>query len=224
MKIPTLFILLSAAIFLASFPLTASQAADPQIFWNDYPPCEEQCHESVWAAQKCSLPNTCGCTTSSGSGSCLCLADSCLCETSSWLIAVAQCIGKTCGAGDATTAASIAASACSGNGFRLAVASTALVSYGMAAIPTTTSISKCYSLTENGTPKLRTTGPTSTQSSGTEIGTGTGTGTGSQPNPIIAAYVVPIGICVVTIIFMLIIWIFNPDEAKALLRKCCCCL
>lgn len=124
------YILILVLPFLAYLPTATSQ--NPQTFWSDYPACEEQCHESVWAAQQCSLGNNCGCN------SCLCLADSCLCETSSWLIAVAQCIGTSCGAKDVTTAVSIVNSACSGNGFHLAVASTALISYGMAAIATTT--------------------------------------------------------------------------------------
>lgn len=44
----------------------------------------------------------------------------------------------SCGAGGVSTAASIAASACSENGYSLAVESTALISYGLAAIATTT--------------------------------------------------------------------------------------
>jgi hypothetical protein len=105
-----------------------------QTFWNDYPPCEEACHESVFNSQQCTLENDCDCS------GCLCLADSCLCETSSWLIAVAQCIGQSCGTADVTTAASIAQSACNGNGFALAVGSAALVSYSMAAIATPTQV------------------------------------------------------------------------------------
>ena len=106
--------------------------ANVQTFWQDYPSCEEACHESVFTSQQCSLENSCGCS------GCLCLADSCLCETSSWLIAVAQCIGQSCGASDVTTAASIVQSACNGNGFALAIGSAALVSYGIAAIPKST--------------------------------------------------------------------------------------
>jgi hypothetical protein len=145
MKTPTPLFLLSFSIFLPFIPFANSQS-DPQLFWADYPACEEQCHESVWADQQCSLSNSCDCTAGSSSG-CLCLADSCLCETTSWLIAVAQCIGQSCGAADVTTAASIVSSACTGNGFKLAVASTALVSYGMAAIATPTLTSKPSTLT-----------------------------------------------------------------------------
>jgi len=141
MKAFTYLLPLATPLFLTTFPLTNAQA-DPQTFWSDYPTCEEQCHESVWASQQCTLSNACPCFSSSSSNSCLCLADSCLCTTSSWLIAVAQCIGRTCGAEDVTTAASIAASACDGNGYGLAIASTALVSYGIAAIATTTPTSK----------------------------------------------------------------------------------
>jgi hypothetical protein len=119
------------ATFLASSNPTHSQG-NVQTFWADYPPCEEACHESVYISQQCTLENDCSCS------GCLCLADSCLCETGSWLIAVAQCIGQSCGASDVTTAASIVQSACNGNGFALAVGSTALVSYGLAAIPKAT--------------------------------------------------------------------------------------
>jgi hypothetical protein len=138
MKAPTYLLPLALSLFLATIPIIHAQEANPQTFWSDYPTCEEQCHESVWASQQCTLSNDCMCSAGSSSN-CLCLADSCLCTTSSWLIAVAQCVGKTCGADDVTTAASIVASACNGNGYGLAVASTALVSYGMAAIATTTS-------------------------------------------------------------------------------------
>ena len=123
-------VLIAIILFVATFPIVHSQG-NPQNFWNDYPSCEEQCHESVWAAQQCSLANNCDCA------GCLCLADNCLCETSSWLIAVAQCIGRTCGAADVTEAASIVASACSGKGFGLAVPSTELVNVGLAAISAT---------------------------------------------------------------------------------------
>lgn len=111
---------------------------NPSTFWSDYPPCEEQCHESVWSSQQCSLANACGCGLDEN---CLCLADQCLCQTSSWLIAVAQCIGQNCGATAVTDAASIAASACAGNDFALAVPSSSLVSIGLAALPGTSQAS-----------------------------------------------------------------------------------
>jgi hypothetical protein len=122
--------------FLPFFQLVASQALT---YWADsgYSACTQGCLENIYETQACSLANACFCTSStSSSTSCLCLTSSCLCETSSWLIAIAQCIGKTCGADNVTIAASVADSDCSGSGYPLAIASTALVSYGLAAVPT----------------------------------------------------------------------------------------
>jgi hypothetical protein len=108
-------------------------AASPETFWSDYPACEELCHQTVWAAQNCSLANTClGCS------GCLCLIDDCLCATSSWLTAVAQCIGKECGAAAAVEAAGIAASACGSYGLTLAIPQQQLASIGEAAAPACT--------------------------------------------------------------------------------------
>lgn len=135
------------AVFSVLLPLVLSQ--NPQTFWSDYPSCEEQCHISVYTSQQCSLKNTCGCGSASN---CLCLADSCLCTTSSWLISVAQCIGQNCGAAAVTDAASIVSSACAGNGFNLAVPSTELVSAGIAAITTS-----------SATPTSAVVAPTTTQ-------------------------------------------------------------
>jgi hypothetical protein len=124
-------------LFISLFQLVASQT--PLTYWSDlgYPPCTQSCLENIYETQACTLANACFCTSSpSSSTSCLCLTDACLCETSSWLIAIAQCIGKTCGADNVTIAASLGDSGCSANGYQLVVASTALVSYGLAAIPT----------------------------------------------------------------------------------------
>jgi hypothetical protein len=125
-------------LFVALFSLVASQV-NPATYWGSagYPPCTEQCLENIYDNQACTLPNSCFCTSStSASTSCLCLTSACLCETSSWLIAVAQCIGKTCGADNVTTAAYIAEQECLESDYPLIVASAAIVSYGMAAIPT----------------------------------------------------------------------------------------
>lgn len=107
-------------------------AGNPATFWSDYPTCEDTCHQSVWGAQSCTLSNSCSCA------GCLCLADSCLCETSSWLTAVAQCIGQQCGSSAVVNAASIAASACVKNGYPLVVPSASLVSIGLAAVTAAT--------------------------------------------------------------------------------------
>jgi len=124
---------LTYLLFCLSFVLSSVVAGgNPATFWGDYPTCEDNCHQSVWAASSCSLSNTCSCS------GCLCLADSCLCETPSWLTAVAQCIGEQCGSAGVVNAASIASSACAGNGYVLAVPSASLVSIGLAAIPVAT--------------------------------------------------------------------------------------
>ncbi len=105
----------------------------PSTFWNDYPACQEQCHQNVWANQQCSLTSICGCASGTESG-CLCLADSCLCATSSWLTAVAQCIGQECDAAAVTQAASIAASGCAAHTVSLAIPTSELISIGLAAM------------------------------------------------------------------------------------------
>jgi hypothetical protein len=121
----------SFLVVVSLLSATVRGAGNPATFWSDYPACEDNCHQSVWASQSCSLSNSCSCT------GCLCLADSCLCETPSWLIAVAQCIGEQCGISGVNDAANIVQSACAGNGFALAVPSAELVSVGIAALPTT---------------------------------------------------------------------------------------
>lgn len=128
-------VVIIVTLFLMWFPTVRSN--DPSTFWSDYPTCEEQCHESVWASQQCSLENSCECDSGQMSA-CLCLADRCLCVTGSWLIAVAQCIGHQCGSAAVTDAATIVQHACIANGFSLAVSTSELVSVGLAAIPTTT--------------------------------------------------------------------------------------
>jgi hypothetical protein len=123
-------------LFISLFQLVASQALT---YWanSGYPACSQGCLENIYETQACTLANACFCTYStSSSDSCLCLTDACLCETSSWLIAIAQCIGKTCGADNVTVAVSVGDSTCVSGGYQLAVASTALVSYGLAAVPT----------------------------------------------------------------------------------------
>jgi hypothetical protein len=127
MKSPIPLLALGSSIFPSVIA-----GGNPATFWSDYPTCEDACHQSVWASQSCSLANSCSCS------GCLCLADSCLCETSSWLTAVAQCIGEQCGSSGVFDAAGIASSACAGNGYLLAVPSASLVSIGLAALPVAT--------------------------------------------------------------------------------------
>ncbi|KAF4629521.1 hypothetical protein G7Y89_g8624 [Cudoniella acicularis] len=75
---------------------------------------------------------------------------SCLCETSSWLIAVAQCIGEQCGSAAVTDAAGIASIACVGNGYPLVVPSASLVSIGLAALPQTNTLQAATSTASAG--------------------------------------------------------------------------
>src|SRR2546423_269109 len=114
--------------------LVRSQNGNPETFWNDYPACERQCHQSIWADQSCSLPNSC-----SGCLGCLCLQDNCLCATQSWLIAVSKCVGQICGAFAVSEAASIASSSCGSSGLSLAMSEQELINYGLAVIPPSTS-------------------------------------------------------------------------------------
>jgi hypothetical protein len=61
-------------------------------YWQDYTnDCEASCLTNIFDTQQCTLANACN------SNNCLTLDDSCLCGTSSWLIAVSKCIGKTVG-------------------------------------------------------------------------------------------------------------------------------
>ena len=106
---------------------------NPATFWNDYPACEKSCHQTVYGTQSCTLQNTCGCN-----GSCLCIIDSCLCATASWLTAVAQCIGQQCGSAAVYDAASISNSGCNSNDVPMALSTSAFIQAGLAAIPTTT--------------------------------------------------------------------------------------
>ncbi len=116
-------------VFVISFGLAITvQSQSVETFWNDYPDCERQCHQSVYISQSCTLQNSCSCS------GCLCLADSCLCETSSWLIAVSQCVGQQCGALAVSEAAGIANKACNGNGYPLAVNEQDLIAAGLAAV------------------------------------------------------------------------------------------
>jgi hypothetical protein len=118
--------------------LIALVTAQVNPFWglSGYPSCTQTCLQNIYTTQQCSLSNNC---RSSCFTPCICLVHGCLCETPSWLIAVAQCIGKTCSTDNVTIAASIAESVCTGQGYKLAVASSAFVSYGIAAAPTSAS-------------------------------------------------------------------------------------
>jgi hypothetical protein len=156
---------LTSFLVLSSLVLSSVIAAgDPATFWSDYPTCEDDCHQSVWASQSCSLANSCSCS------GCLCLLDSCLCETSSWLTAVAQCIGEQCGSSGVIDAASIASSACAGAGYPLVVPSASLVSIGLAAIPAAT--------TQETTAKS----PTSSETGGNVVQSVASTATSESPN------------------------------------------
>ena len=109
--------------------------------WSNFPPCAAQCHVDVWTAQQCTLPNACGC------GTCMCFANSCLCSTSSWAEAVIQCVGSQCGAAAVTTAAGIAYSGCLSAGYGFPVPTAELVSIGLAAISSSSSIAVSSSQT-----------------------------------------------------------------------------
>jgi len=119
---------------------------------------DRQCHQTVYGNQSCTLQNNCACA------GCLCLADSCLCETSSWLIAVTQCIGEQCGASAVSDAAGIASSACAGNGYPLVVSEQSIIAEGLAAIPSTTAATTTASKTQAAG-----TSPQNTQSSTTPV-------------------------------------------------------
>ncbi|KUJ23481.1 uncharacterized protein LY89DRAFT_728226 [Mollisia scopiformis] len=175
-------------LFLTSLLLSLVAAGgNPATFWSDYPACEDNCHQSVWASQSCTLSNSCSCS------GCLCLADSCLCETASWLTAVAQCIGAQCGSSGVINAAGIASSACEGAGFLLVLPSASLVSIGMAALPAaTTQGSTAKSTTGSGTggsvvqgdatPTVTSTAPS--QAGSTQVTTtAVSTTVGLQTNP-----------------------------------------
>ena len=100
--------------------------------WQDYTnDCEASCLTDIFNTQQCSLANACN------SNNCLTLDDSCLCGTSSWLIAVSQCIGKNCGAGAVHDAAAIASNECSGSGIAMSLSEDKIIQIGLAAAPST---------------------------------------------------------------------------------------
>lgn len=103
-----------------------------ETFWNDYPLCERKCHQDVFSSQSCTLQNSCGC-----SQGCLCLIDTCLCATPSWLIAVSQCVGRECGRAAVSEAAGIASSGCNDHGLTLAILPQSLIQAGLAAVSST---------------------------------------------------------------------------------------
>ena len=128
-----------------SIVLSGALSQSPATFWNDYPACERQCHQTVYGNLSCTLQNTCGCNNG-----CLCLQDSCLCVTSSWLTAVAQCIGQQCGADAVKEAAGICNSGCNSYGIAMNPDESTFISEGLAAVPSATAssvpASKCLIL------------------------------------------------------------------------------
>jgi hypothetical protein len=123
------------ALFNILLPTVLGQSTgNPQTFWDDYPSCEEQCHISVWEAEQCSLANSCP-----SSDGCLVLNDSCLCVTSSWLTAVSQCIGATCGASAVSEAAGIALQGCNSYDITMSMSQQAIIAAGLAAVPSSAS-------------------------------------------------------------------------------------
>ena len=107
------------------------QYGNPDTFWNDYPACEETCHQTVYSNQACQLQNNCACN------GCLCIIDSCLCATVSWLTAVAQCIGQQCGSAAVYDASSICNAGCDSHNVGMALSTSAFIQAGLAAVPTT---------------------------------------------------------------------------------------
>jgi hypothetical protein len=161
---------LTSLLVLGSFLLSSVIAAgNPATFWSDYPTCEDNCHQSVWASQSCSLANFCSCS------GCLCLLDSCLCETSSWLTAVAQCIGEQCGSSGVIDAAGIASSACAGGGYPLVLPSASLVSIGLAAL--------LAASTKATTQETTSKSPTSSETGGSVVQSEASTAMSEFPSP-----------------------------------------
>jgi hypothetical protein len=104
-------------------------------YWQDYTnDCEATCLTNVFNVQQCTLANACNSST------CLTLDDSCLCGTSSWLTAVSQCVGKSCGAGAVYDAAAITSNACNSSGTAMSMSEDKIIQVGLAAGPSTTQV------------------------------------------------------------------------------------
>jgi hypothetical protein len=101
-------------------------------YWQDYTnDCEATCLTNVFNVQQCTLANACN------NDNCLTLEDSCLCGTSSWLTAVSQCIGKSCGAGAVYEAAAITGNACNSSDTAMSMSEDKIIQVGLAAAPST---------------------------------------------------------------------------------------
>jgi hypothetical protein len=100
----------------------------------------------------------------------LTLDDSCLCGTSSWLTAVSQCIGKSCGTGAVYDAAAITNNACSSSGTAMSLSEEKIIKIGLAAAPSTThatSVQPTASLTTTlSNPTSSSTAPSNGESGG----------------------------------------------------------
>ena len=110
-------------------------------YWQNYTDCEASCLTDIFNTQQCTLANTCN------SNDCMTLDDSCLCGTSSWLTAVSQCIGKSCGASAVYGAAASTSNECSGS---MSLSEDKIIKIGLAAAPSTshtTSVQPTASLT-----------------------------------------------------------------------------
>jgi hypothetical protein len=123
-------------------------------YWQNYTDCEASCLTNIFNTQQCTLANACN------SGSCMTLDDSCLCGTSSWLTAVSQCIGKSCGASAVYDAAAITNNECNGSGTAMSLPEDKIIKIGLAAAPSTSHASSAQP-----TASLTTTPSTPTSSS-----------------------------------------------------------
>lgn len=129
---PTHRILLPLQLLLFLSPALAQYTIVDNFYWQDYTnDCEASCLTSIFNTQQCTLANACN------SNNCLTLDDSCLCGTSSWLIAVSQCIGKSCGASAVHDAAAIASNECSSSGTAMSLSEDKIIQIGLAAAPST---------------------------------------------------------------------------------------
>ena len=162
---PTHRILLSLQLLLFLNTAFAQYTIVDNFYWQDYTnDCEASCLTNIFNTQQCTLANACN------SNNCLTLDDSCLCGTSSWLIAVSQCIGKNCGAGAVHDAAAIASSECNNSGTAMSLSEDKIIQIGLAAAPSksqTTSVQPTASQTTTlSTPTNSSTAPSGGSSGG----------------------------------------------------------
>lgn len=160
---PTHRTLLPLQLLLFLSTALAQYTIVDNFYWQNYTDCEASCLTNIFNTQQCTLANACN------SNNCMTLDDSCLCGTSSWLTAVSQCIGKSCGAGAVSDAAAITSNECSSSGTAMSLSEDKIIKIGLAAAPST---SHATSIQPTASPTTTPSNPTSSSTAPSKGGSG----------------------------------------------------